>query len=206
MPLYLYECVDHGAFEQMHSVSVCGNPQQCPTCGRMSPRTFVPVQVVSDTSLFTSDRLGKVEGAVDGSLIGDHYLAQARQAGVNVAGKQYMSQLARYPGDPEAWVGERADIVRVAKKRNLAVDGIVKVKNEPAPRPEKGLSERIVNERAKRMMQMDPGLSREKAIAQVIDKYAPADGKRIIKKAQKPKVKLAPIPKVGRHARGKLQS
>ena len=211
MPNYQYACPEcKFQFEKMVPMSQCADKQECPSCFRMSPREFVAVAVVSDSTLFNGERLGNVAGAVDGSLIGDHFEAMAKQAGVTTRGKQYMSGLARYPGDPQAWVSDRNDIVRVAKKRNLAVEslglGMPTVKNEPEAPQGRGLSEKIVNAHVARMMAADPSMKRENAEAAVLDRYAPAGGKRIIKSRKKAKIPRPNIAKVGRHARGKLQA
>jgi hypothetical protein len=39
------------------------------------------------------------------------------------SGSRYSSQLARFPGDPEAYVSSRGDVLRVAKKRGLKIEG-----------------------------------------------------------------------------------
>jgi len=52
-------------------------------------------------------------------------IAQAEAAGVSTAGKKYMKGLADYPGDPTAWVGSQADVLAVAKAKNMTVHGYV---------------------------------------------------------------------------------
>lgn len=63
--------------------------------------------------------------------IGDWYKRQARQAGVDVKGKVYLSGLADYPGDPEAWVSDRSDAQRLVEKRGWECEGAVNVKARP---------------------------------------------------------------------------
>lgn len=63
-----------------------------------------------------------------GKWIGEQYRLAARQAGVNVHGKRYLSSLAKYPGDPEAWVSGRGDVRRVVEKRGWSSTGSVNVK------------------------------------------------------------------------------
>jgi hypothetical protein len=69
---------------------------------------------------------------------GDFYRRVAEKRGQNVKGKKYLSQLARYPGDPEAWVSSRGDVQKVLEERGWGSDGSVNVKNRPrgeAPKP-----------------------------------------------------------------------
>ena len=61
------------------------------------------------------------------------YLAKAKKAGVSITGKRYLSSLARYPGDPEAWVSDRSDIKGLCKRRGWGCDGKVKVKARIEP-------------------------------------------------------------------------
>ncbi len=56
------------------------------------------------------------------------YAAMARKAGVSISGKRYMSGLARYPGDPKAWVSDRSDIKKLCERRGWGCEGAVKVK------------------------------------------------------------------------------
>ncbi len=69
---------------------------------------------------------------------GDFYAKELRAAGGSPAGKVYVSGLARYAGDPEAWVSSRSEIKEVCERRGWSVDGDVKVKapamSEPTQR------------------------------------------------------------------------
>ncbi len=92
---------------------------------------------------------------------------EAKAAGIDISGKFYMSGLADKRGwtDPEAWVSGRDDVLRVAKKRNLNVEGQVNHKAIDLPPPkEVALNDRIVNRIKKKT-----GKTRE----QVIEQHAP---------------------------------
>lgn len=65
--------------------------------------------------------------------MGNYYRGVAESQGVSVKGKQYMSGLASYPGDPTAWVSDKSDVLRVAKAKGLTLDGLV---NYTAPQCE----------------------------------------------------------------------
>lgn len=70
--------------------------------------------------------------------IGDYYRSVAEAEGQNVKGKKYLSQLARHPGDAEAWVDGRGDVQRILEKRGWGSEGSVKVKRrdlEDVPKP-----------------------------------------------------------------------
>lgn len=91
---------------------------------------------------------------------------EAREAGINPSGKYYVGGLADHRGwkDPEAWVSSVDDVKRVARKRNLHVEGAVKHTGHEVPPKRKVLSERIIKEEMRR----NPGMSRE----QIIEKRA----------------------------------
>lgn len=57
--------------------------------------------------------------------VGEALAKDLRGMGGSTTGKVYLSGLASYPGDPEAWVSGKSDIERVAKERNLTVEGDV---------------------------------------------------------------------------------
>ncbi len=65
------------------------------------------------------------EGLPD--IVGKDYVARAVAAGVNPAGKYYSGPLARYPGDPRAWVDSLHDVRRIAAERGLNVSGAVSI-------------------------------------------------------------------------------
>lgn len=87
---------------------------------------------------------------------GDFYAKECLKRGGQVKGRKYISQLARFKGDPEAWVGGRGDVQRVLEKRGWGSEGSVKVQArtpaEPPP-PPKDIADKIVDrETAKELL------------------------------------------------------
>lgn len=64
--------------------------------------------------------------------LGNAYAEKARQEGVSTTGKVYLSGIAAYAGDPQAWVSGRDDIKRIAQERGWTVKGDVNY-TPPAP-------------------------------------------------------------------------
>jgi len=60
--------------------------------------------------------------------MGDYYKREAVRAGVDTTGKTYLSGLARYPGDPQAWVSDTGDVRRVCEGRGWGCRGAVNVR------------------------------------------------------------------------------
>jgi hypothetical protein len=89
---------------------------------------------------------------------GDAYAKIARKRGQNVTGKKYLSGLARFPGDPEAWVDGRGDVQRVLEKRGWESEGSVNVKSRcpEAPRPTIDVADDILNEEVQRIVESSP--------------------------------------------------
>jgi hypothetical protein len=56
-------------------------------------------------------------------LMGDKLRAEAEANGQNTKGKVYLGSLAKYPGDPAAWVESRDDVKRVCERRGWGCEG-----------------------------------------------------------------------------------
>ena len=89
-----------------------------------------------------------------------HLLHRAKEAGIDMAGKVYMSGLAdeRGPGDPLAWVADSHDVQKVAQARGLEVEGAVRHKPTMIDKPAKQvrLNEKIVKEIASHRLKNNP--------------------------------------------------
>ena len=103
-------------------------------------------------------------------------LGDAKHAGISTSGKYYMSGLAdkRGPGDPHAWIESSADILKVAKERNLHVNGIVDYEpREVEKAASKPLSNSLVKELSAKEKKLNPKASAGELKELVIGKYAP---------------------------------
>jgi len=100
---------------------------------------------------------------------------EAKAAGINPSGKFYLSGIADKRGhlDPEAWVDSVADVKRVAKKRNLSVQGMVNVQSSEVPRKSEILNPKIEQELAKKELSKHPRLSMDDAVERVRKRHAP---------------------------------
>lgn len=106
----------------------------------------------------------------------DRMVREARAAGINTSGRFYMGGLADKRGhlDPEAWIDSTADIVRVAKKRDLEVHGIVDyVPPEKPPAKPVDINPKILREHVRKEMKANPKLSRGEATEKVKDRIVP---------------------------------
>jgi hypothetical protein len=65
--------------------------------------------------------------------VGDAFKKQAAAAGVNVTGKVYLGGMARFPGDPEAWVSDRHEVQKRLTERGWGSEGSVMVKPKHQP-------------------------------------------------------------------------
>jgi hypothetical protein len=98
----------------------------------------------------------------------------ARRAGISITGKYYASGLAdkRGPADPAAWVDSTADIKKVARERNLNVEGAVEHKAIPMPPPpSKPLSERLTREMMRAERKSHPKMKAGELREMVVAKY-----------------------------------
>lgn len=115
-------------------------------------------------------------------MIGNHRKEVAEKMGQSTKGKKYISQLARFVGDPEAWVDGRGDVQRVLEKRGWGSEGSVKAKlREKEPPKPVALAEDLIQEKMREMVIKDPGLKekpREELREKVLDKHTPSWKKR----------------------------
>jgi hypothetical protein len=100
--------------------------------------------------------------------------AETKKAGINISGKHYVGGLADHRGwrDPEAWVSNNDDILKVAHKRRLTVSGTVNYDPGPADPKRKLISETIVREEVAKAKKRNPGAKTNDLREQVIEKHA----------------------------------
>ena len=100
--------------------------------------------------------------------------AEAKSAGINISGKHYVGGLADKRGwrDPEAWVSNNDDVLKVAHKRRLAVSGTVNYDPGPADPKRKLISESIVREEVAKAKRLNPSAKTGDLRQKVIEKHA----------------------------------
>ncbi len=81
--------------------------------------------------------------------MGNYYKHETELRGGNTNNKRYISGLARFPGDPEAWVTGRDDIRRVIESRpGWSCQGAVDIDgrgNSPPPAPPVEVADDLLN-------------------------------------------------------------
>lgn len=102
-------------------------------------------------------------------------LREAKAAGIDTAGKFYHSGIADRRGhlDTEAWISDRSDVERVAKKRNLTVTGSVNVEGTPEEPKPKRISKKLENKIIREYQKKDPKITRNEAKEIVQSKHVP---------------------------------
>jgi hypothetical protein len=100
--------------------------------------------------------------------------SEAKSAGINISGKHYVGGLADKRGwrDPEAWVSNNDDVLKVAHKRRLAVSGTVNYDPGPADPKRKLISESIVREEVAKEKRRNPSAKTGDLRQKVIEKHA----------------------------------
>lgn len=193
MPLYAYECQPCGVkFDKIRPMKEAGDRCPCPNCGRQAAKDFnVAVGLVTDTAIFTGDKLGGIGKAPP--FVRERYDRLASAAGIVTSGKQYMPELADFPGDPRAYVDSRADMKRLALERNYTIESDhVNVKAEAMAPPVEGLDVKIARSHARRIQRENPGLTAEKALDLAVERHAPPRAKRLV---ESPKRRVGGKPK-----------
>ncbi len=83
----------------------------------------------------------------DTPKLADQYKKNCEKAGGSVTGKKYLRQLAKFPGDPRAWVSSRGDVEAVARETGLGVEGLVNVKTPEVEPPKRVKVDKKIVER-----------------------------------------------------------
>lgn len=111
-----------------------------------------------------------------------------RLAPGSTSGARYCADVARFAGDPRAWVRSRSDIRRaVADRPGYECEGDVTVKALYAPEKKQvPIAESIVKKLVARKLAMEPGLAetakgRKQARREVLERHTPPNRKHLIK-------------------------
>lgn len=83
-----------------------------------NPRRDVPQILGGNTRMFTGDKLDFRQ--FPDEAVRKHYQKAAKEAGVDTSGAMYHPTLARYLGDPKAWVKSDDDIKDRCKERGMS--------------------------------------------------------------------------------------
>lgn len=104
----------------------------------------------------------------------EYMVREAKRAGISISGKHYVAGIADRRGwrDPAAWVSSNDDVLRVARKRRLAVSGTVNYDPGPAPRKPKVLSESIIKDEMRKELRKNPRANKGELREKIIDKHA----------------------------------
>lgn len=122
--------------------------------------------------------------------VGDAYKKIAeRMAPGCTTGAYYTRQLARFPGDPAAWIRTTGDMKKAAELKGADIDdGIVKYKckREFAPKNPVPLADDIVQDHLRRRAAVDPTIKtdkkrRKKAIEDIYNRHTPNHKKKFLK-------------------------
>lgn len=107
-------------------------------------------------------------------LQANYVLREAKQAGINPNGKVYCAGLADSRGwrDPAAWVSSNDDVLKVARKRRLAVSGSVNYDPGPEAPKRKVLSESIIKDEIRKEKRRNPGAKTGELREKIIEKHA----------------------------------
>jgi putative FmdB family regulatory protein len=179
VPLYPYACekCQHG-FEVMKRMSEAARAEACPECRGPGVRLFGVAYIQTSNTFLAKDAQG---GSQFSDKTRQHMLDMARRAGVSTDGKAYMPEIARFPGDPEAWVQSTDEIKSVIERRGWAAEGDINVKAEAkAPKPDVPLAPDLVAEKVETILEdrLGPDFTTasgpivERAVDDVMNQYA----------------------------------
>ncbi len=128
---------------------------KCEACGEKALRRVYTVPNIGGRGQdFSKDvSLGSDQIRNTDPKVRDAYIGQAVRAGVSVQGKSYQGGLARFPGDPEAYVSNLDEFKAKAKARGLAVPSLGIQGREVAPEDGVTVPEELVQARIGKMVE-----------------------------------------------------
>lgn len=105
-----------------------------------------------------------------------------RAIGSYPSGKKYMSQLARYPGDPRAWVDSLSDVSRICREDNLTWEYAGRIRHRAVERDEPDPLDKpyevapdLIEKRVRKAVKANPDLAHDpKALADTREKIKKA--------------------------------
>lgn len=121
MPIYLAECVPCECSYEILTLSLKDEIDlTCPKCKKKGERRFGVPLLKTNTTFMRGAKYGAEQFATELPHSKDVYLGTAKRAGVSTNGKVYQHGLARFPGDPQAWVSDLDEAKRIIRQRGLA--------------------------------------------------------------------------------------
>jgi len=153
----------------------------CESCGKTAEARFGVPLLKTATAFMAGAKYGAEQFAGDNAITREQYLAPARKAGVSINGKVYQHGLARFIGDPQAWVSSPDDV----RKRAIEMGGEcehfkIKAQEQP-PKEDIVIGEDIVQNKLDQMVEAGTITTKQAKSAEkrfeVADTLAPPDKK-----------------------------
>jgi len=126
MHLYTYYCPRCDVFLERFATIETMHLQECDVCGaHLEKRISVPARLNTDTDFMAGAGVAS-DGLPDQQSRKIAY-AKAKKAGVNISGKRWHPGLCRrgVTFDPEAWYGDRAEVIQKADRLGRCVEGSI---------------------------------------------------------------------------------
>ncbi len=147
MPLYDYECRCGYRFSSFRRMAEAAKPAACHACGgRHAKRVFGCPALQTDTTFMADRPLDGGQFKYEGERA--FMRAAAAKAGQSLNGRFYLSQVARFPGDPEAWVSDKWEARRLAERRGAGCPELGTRRREVEPDARPDLADDLAAEQA----------------------------------------------------------
>lgn len=162
MPLHPFACQCGNRYEVLTTRIKADPDPTCPACGQAGVRGIGLPTVQSDTTFFRGAKYG---GEQFDDYTRNAYTKPAEAAGVSTNGKVYQHGLARFPGDPMAWIDNKGDARRIIESRGWGSEDLgITARNDYEPK-RKAIDERLVTEELHNRVaagMIDPGDAEKK--------------------------------------------
>lgn len=191
MPIHPHECKQCGSFDVLTLSLNAPIDPTCPKCGKKAERRFGVPLIRTNATFFRGAKYGAEQFAGGDPKNMETYTGPARRAGVSITGKSYQSGLARFPGDPRAFVSDLDDARRVAREMGADAPTLGVKAPEYVPKESNAVAEDLLDAAIEDRIEagMIEARDRDKCREEVADSIAPLSKKgkykRPAKKAKK---------------------
>jgi hypothetical protein len=140
MPIHPMACDHCGHHYDSLTLSAAAVPDAtCPRCRQLGRRDGFGVPAVKTQQFLPGT-------ALEGGQFADPAMRRKYAGTADVSGKRYMASIARFPGDPRAWVSDMAEAKRVIEANGWACPTLGVRGKDPAPVAPPTLAPDLVHE------------------------------------------------------------
>lgn len=153
MPIYPHWCKKCDVVFDVHCPMSETPDNTCVECNKPAERLFTVPNAITPKSRFNGVKLGGAAFDNDDPETQKRYTEAAKKAGVSIQGKSYQPGLARFPGDPRAFVEPDMDTIKkTIRERGLGCKDLGIKPRDEGPIERVGVAESLVERECQKLV------------------------------------------------------